>query len=73
MIVSIFGMGYVGIVSAACLLRDGHTVVGVDVVEAKVKDLAAGLTPVKEPGVAELLAQGRRDNRFLLPRRFRAA
>jgi len=64
MIVSIFGMGYVGIVSAACLLRDGHTVVGVDVVEAKVKDLAAGLTPVKEPGVAELLAQGRRDNRL---------
>ena len=35
-------MGYVGVVSAACLLRDGHEITGVDPVEAKVDDLANG-------------------------------
>jgi GDP-mannose 6-dehydrogenase len=56
--ITIFGMGYVGIVSAACLLRDGHTVTGVDLNEAKVRDLNAGRTPIQEPGVTELLAAG---------------
>ncbi|HRX83588.1 MAG TPA: nucleotide sugar dehydrogenase [Phycisphaerae bacterium] len=56
--IGIFGMGYVGVVSAACLLRDGHTVVGVDPVASKVADLAAGCTPIREAGVAELLAAG---------------
>lgn len=56
--VSIFGMGYVGVVSAACLLRDGHEVIGVDPVESKIADLAAGRTPIREAGVAEMLAAG---------------
>jgi GDP-mannose 6-dehydrogenase len=56
--ISIFGMGYVGVVSAACLLRDGHEIVGVDLSEAKIRDLAKGLSPIQEPGVAELLADG---------------
>jgi len=56
--IAIFGMGYVGVVSAACLLRDGHEVVGIDPVESKVADLAAGRTPIREAGVAELLAAG---------------
>ena len=38
--ISIFGMGYVGAVSGACLLRDGHEIVGVNPVSAKVADLA---------------------------------
>ena len=38
--ISIFGMGYVGVVSGACLLRDGHEIAGVDPVTAKVADLA---------------------------------
>jgi GDP-mannose 6-dehydrogenase len=62
--ISIFGMGYVGVVSAACLLRDGHEVVGVDRVKAKVADLATGRSPVQEPGVAELLHQGHADGRL---------
>ncbi len=56
--ISIFGMGYVGVVSCACLVRDGHNVIGVDPVQSKVDDLVKGLTPIQEPGVVELLAAG---------------
>ena len=56
--ITIFGMGYVGVVSGACLLRDGHEIIGVDPVAAKVADLSAGRSPIQEPGVAELLAKG---------------
>ena len=56
--ISVFGMGYVGVVSGACLVRDGHEVMGVDPIRSKVADLAKGLTPIQEPGVAELLANG---------------
>ncbi len=56
--ITIFGMGYVGVVSAACLLRDGRRITGVDPNAAKVSDLNAGRTPIQEPGVADLLAAG---------------
>ena len=56
--ITIFGMGYVGVVSGACLLGDGHEIIGVDPIGAKVADLARGRSPIQEPGVAELLAQG---------------
>jgi len=56
--ISIFGMGYVGVVSAACLLRDGHQITGVDPAAAKVADLAQGRSPIQEPAVADLLAKG---------------
>jgi GDP-mannose 6-dehydrogenase len=62
--ISIFGMGYVGIVSGACLLRDGHEVTGIDLVDAKVTDLAAGRSPVQEPEVPELLQQGHAEGRL---------
>lgn len=55
--ISVFGLGYVGCVSAACLARDGHEVVGVDVNEAKVEALAAGRSPVWESGLGELVAE----------------
>ena len=41
--ITIFGMGYVGLVSGACLLRDGHEVIGVDTVVEKISDLRKGL------------------------------
>ena len=62
--ISIFGMGYVGVVSGACLLRDGHKIVGVDPVAAKVADLAQGRSPIQEPGVVKLLSEGHKDGRL---------
>jgi len=55
--ISVFGLGYVGCISAACLARDGHTVVGVDVVPRKVDQLNRGESPIVEPGLQELLDQ----------------
>ncbi|MBD3385833.1 nucleotide sugar dehydrogenase [candidate division KSB1 bacterium] len=63
--ISIFGMGYVGLVSAACLARDGHTVIGVDPVESKIRDLSQGLSPISEPGISELMANGHTNGRLL--------
>ena len=54
--ISIFGLGYVGAVSVACLARDGHRVVGVDIDQAKLELIAAGKTPVVEEGMVELMA-----------------
>jgi GDP-mannose 6-dehydrogenase len=54
---SIFGLGYVGAVSLACLARDGHNVVGVDIDRAKLDLIAAGRTPVVEAGMVELMAR----------------
>jgi len=56
--ISIFGLGYVGCVSAACLARDGHTVTALDVNPDKLTALAAGLSPIQEPGLAPLIAAG---------------
>ena len=55
--ISIFGLGYVGAVSLACLARDGHGVIGVDVDAAKLALIAAGKTPVVEEGMIELMAK----------------
>jgi GDP-mannose 6-dehydrogenase len=56
--VSVFGLGYVGSVSAASFAADGHEVVGVDVNADKVAAVNAGRSPIVEPGLDELLAQG---------------
>ena len=55
--ISIFGLGYVGAVSLACLSRDGHQVIGVDIDRAKLDLIAAGKTPVVEEGMVELMQQ----------------
>jgi GDP-mannose 6-dehydrogenase len=62
--VSVFGLGYVGSVSAATFAADGHTVVGVDVNPQKVAMVNAGQSPIVEPGLEELIAEGVKANRL---------
>ena len=54
--IAVFGLGYVGVVSAACLVRDGHEVLGVDPNAVKVGFLRQGKSPIVEPGLDELIA-----------------
>lgn len=55
--VSVFGLGYVGCVTATSLAKAGHEVVGVDLNDEKVAAVNAGTPPVVEPGLGELLAE----------------
>jgi len=62
--IAIFGLGYVGLTGAGCLLKEGHSVVGVEPHEDKVKMILAGHSPIYEPGLDDLLSQGLKDDRL---------
>jgi len=62
--ISVIGCGYLGAVHAATLASMGHTVVGVDVDPGKVRHLAGGVAPFHEPGLDELLRDGRASGRL---------
>ena len=62
--ISIFGLGYVGSVTAACFADKGHDVIGVEVNPDKLALFRAGQTPLFEPGLAELLAKVHGAGRF---------
>jgi GDP-mannose 6-dehydrogenase len=55
--IGIFGIGYVGAVSAACLSRDGHHVIAVDPNPVKVDAILNGVSPIVEQGLPEMIAQ----------------
>lgn len=56
--ISVFGLGYVGVVTAACLAQAGHDVIGVDVLATKVDQVKRGRSPIVEPGLADLVRAG---------------
>ena len=62
---AVFGLGYVGSVTSACLAEDGHDVVGVDSNREKVEIFNSGRAPIREPGLDDLIASGVASARLL--------
>lgn len=62
--ISIFGLGYVGAVSAGCLANKGHHIVGVDPVQAKVDLINHGRTPIIEKDIGEIIENAVRAERL---------
>jgi len=62
--ISVFGLGYVGTVSAACLANEGHTVFGVDPVGTKIDLINQGHSPIIEADISELLAANVKSGRL---------
>ncbi|MFA7282629.1 MAG: 2-dehydropantoate 2-reductase N-terminal domain-containing protein, partial [Sterolibacterium sp.] len=53
--ITVFGSGYVGLVTGACLADVGHSVICIDTDERKIEELQKGVIPIYEPGLKELI------------------
>src|SRR5688572_7460256 len=62
--ISVLGLGYVGAVSAGCLARDGHEVIGVDPEHTKVELINAGRSPIIEKDLGAIIAEQVRTGRL---------
>ena len=62
--ITIFGSGYVGLVTGACMAEMGNNVVCVDIDEDKIKRLNAGDVPIYEPGLDDYLHRNREAGRL---------
>jgi len=62
--ISIFGLGYVGTVSAGCLASEGHHVIGVDPNRTKVELVNQGLTPIIEKDIGEMISRAVHEKRL---------
>ena len=62
--VTIFGTGYVGLVTGTCLAEVGNQVLCVDIDAAKVADLERGVLPIYEPGLEDLVLANHRAGRL---------
>ena len=62
--IAIFGLGYVGCTAAGCITSQGHTVIGIDPSEGKVAAINDGRSPVREPGLEDLIAAARAEGRL---------
>ena len=71
--ISIFGLGYVGCVNAACLANEGHHIIGIDINEKKVDLIASGLPTVIEAGIEEPIKRSVANNRLKATMDFAAA
>jgi len=54
--IAVYGLGYVGLTGALCLASEGHDVIGVDVSDDKIRMIASGTSPIREPGLDKMLA-----------------
>jgi GDP-mannose 6-dehydrogenase len=62
--ISVFGLGYVGTVTAACLAYRGNNVIGVDLNRTKVEAMDSGNSPIVEPRVSEIIAESHKADRL---------
>lgn len=62
--IAVFGLGYVGCVSAACFAKNGHYVIGVDINQKKIDAIKQGKSPIVEPGLEPLIRAGRATGRI---------